>query len=298
MRTMAIVLGVAAAVGCTEPERGVDPETAERAPIDRFSDGAGTRLRRSGDATLPGPNVAIDVDARFAMVGLGPAGERVTVYEFDVQPREPAPIYVFFKPGRSTPMKDQLNVVPVIPGDAGYNDLWRVVKVNVPDDYVANTVTSVAEIVDGGFALETTDDLVNCPVVPEGSVARKRMPGDYAGLHQGWYGGRIIQYFHFGEKPLAAVDGLAGTSTIHVAYAIDPGQPGGGAAAGYMREPDGDTHNVVATLPSDGEYWPLWSVRPYANAAFATVTDLATAEAAAPVADDEAIVNAPIVAIE
>lgn len=299
MRAMILTAMLApVAAGCTDPATGVDPDTAERAPIDRFSATAGTLLVRTATNGLPAANAPIDYDAQFTMLGLGPDGARVTHYDFDVQPRTPAPIYVFFAAGKATPVKGQKNVVTVIPGDPGYTDLWQVVKVTVPADYVANQVTSFEEIVAAGYPRTTMPDLVNCPVVPEGSVARTRMAGDYAELDQGWYGGKIIQYFHFGEKALAAVAGEVPASTIYVAYAINPGQPGGGAASGYATEADGaQTHNVAATLPSDAAYSPLWSVNVYDTAAFATVRDLATAMAAPAMMAAPMIVNRPMVAI-
>lgn len=296
---MVAVLGVGAA-GCAEEVTGKDPRTAERAPIDRFSAAAGTLMVRTAANGLPGPNEAIDVDARFVVRGLGPAGQRVTMYEFDVKPRAPAPIYVFFAEGKSSPVKGQKNVVTVIPGDAGYNDLWQVVRVAVPADYVANSVTSFDEIEAAGHALTVTDELVNCPVVPEGSVARVRLAADdYVELTQGWYGGRIIQYFHFGERRLVAAGGQVPASSIYVAYAVNPGEPGGGVEAGYAVESgSAQTHNVVAAVPADASYSPLWSVNVYDQAAFAGVTDLATAMAARRLESDARIVNAPIVAIE
>lgn len=290
LRACILVAGVAA---CTDDPVGKDPKTAERAPIDRFSAAAGTWYRRDVDPTLPGPNVAIDYDARFKVVGLGPAGERVTQYLFDVRPTAPAPIYVLFREGEDAPVMGQKNVVSVIPGDPGYNDLWQPVRVDVPADYVANTITSIAEIVDQGLTQTPMPALVNCPVVPEGSTARIRTAGDYPELTQGWYGGRIIQYFHFGERPsLAPVGDAVPTSTIYVAYQGNrPGAP-------FVTDGGGATHNVVAALPGDPAYAPLWAVHAYDAAAFASVTDLASAMAAAPIATPAALINAPIARVE
>lgn len=290
LRACILVAGVAA---CTDDPVGKDPKTAERAPIDRFSAAAGTWYRRDVDPTLPGPNVAIDYDARFKVVGLGPAGERVTQYLFDVRPTAPAPIYVLFREDEDAPVMGQKNVVSVIPGDPGYNDLWQPVRVDVPADYVANTITSIAEIVDQGLTQTPMPALVNCPVVPEGSTARIRTAGDYPELTQGWYGGRIIQYFHFGERPsLAPVGDAVPTSTIYVAY--QGNQPG----APFVTDAGGATHNVVAALPGDPAYAPLWAVHAYDAAAFASVTDLASAMAAAPIATPAALINAPIARVE
>jgi hypothetical protein len=282
-----------AAAACTDDPVGKDPATAERAPIDRFSAAAGTWYRRDVDPTLPAANVAIDYDARFKVIGLGPAGERVTQYLFDVQATTPAPIYVFFRPGENAPVMGQKNVVSVIPGDPGYNDLWQPVRVDVPADYVANEITSIEEIVAQGLTQTPMDALVNCPVVPEGSTARIRMAGDYAELTQGWYGGRIIQYFHFGERPsLAPVAGAVPTQAIYVAYT------GNQAGAAFVTDAGGATHNVVAALPGDPAYGPLMAVHAYDAASFASVTDLASAMAAAPIATPAAIINAPIARVE
>ena len=290
---IASVLLASGALACTDDPVGKDPKTAERAPIDRFSTAAGTWYQRDVDPTLPAANVAIDYDARFKVVGLGPAGERVTQYLFDVQPTAPAPIYVFFRPGENAPVMGQKNVVSVIPGDPGYNDLWQPVRVDVPAGYVANEITSVAEIVELGLTQTPMDALVNCPVVPEGSTARIRTAGDYPELTQGWYGGRVIQYFHFGERPsLAPVAGAVATSTTYVAYTGN--QPG----AAFVTDAGGATHNVVAALPGDPAYTPLWTVRAYDAAAFASVTDLASAMAAAPIATPAAVINAPIARVE
>lgn len=295
----ALALALFASAACSDDgPTPKDPRTAERAPIDRFGAGA-THHRRADDATLPAANAPIDYDARFRIEALGPGGEAISLYDFDAQPRTPAPIYVLFRPGEDMPVANQKNIVTVIPGDPGYSDLWQPVRVDVPADYVANTLTSLDEIVAEGFTQTPMPALVNCPVVPEGSVARTRMPGGYSELTQGWYDGRIIQYFHFGERPsLAPVDGQVPTATMHVAFAINPGEPGGGLPSGFATETGSDqTHNVAAALPADAGYSPLWTLRAYDNAAFDTVVDAASAQAAAEVALPATLVNAPIVAV-
>ncbi len=123
----------------------MDPATARRASVDRFSEKAGKLFVRNGANGLPGANEPIDFDrSPFITQGLGPKGVGVRYYNFDVQGTTPAPIYVLFREGESKPVAGQLNIVDVIPGDEGYNDFWRVTKVTVPKNYVANTVTSVS----------------------------------------------------------------------------------------------------------------------------------------------------------
>lgn len=143
----------------------VTATTAPRASIDRFSEDAGTLMIRTAENGLPGPDEAIDFDsgAPFITKGLGPDGNMVEYYNFDVQSTTPAPIYALFREGENTPVEGQLNIVNVIPGDEGYNDFWHVHKVTVPSDYKANTVTSFEEIQDSGYEMEATNMLVNCP---------------------------------------------------------------------------------------------------------------------------------------
>ena len=122
-------------------------------------------------------------------------------------PLAPAPIYVRFREGESTPVSGQLNIVGVIPGDPGYTDFWQVMKVTVPADYAANAVASVDEIEDAGYEIEPTPTIVNCPVVPEGSTARLRLGNGNALLQRGWYKGMVVHYFSFEEAPLQVSDG-------------------------------------------------------------------------------------------
>jgi hypothetical protein len=295
------VAGLAALVlGCdddttTEP---VDPGPAPKAIIDRFSDAAGTLFRRSADPALPGPNQAINMDQPpFITHGLGPAGQRVRYYNFDVMPLNPAPIYVLFRDGETQPVAGQQNIVDVIPGDANYSDFWRVVRVTVPRSYVANTITSRAQIVAAGHPMQETTALVNCPIVPEGSTATQ---GDGAdGLTRGWYRGQVVFYFNFGEAPLTTTPaGGVPTSPIFVTFTINPDLPNGGPPSGFRTETGSvQTHNVVATLPGQPSYSPLWAVMPYDNAEFDDVHDLGSAVAARglPLAG---YVNCPIVFIQ
>ena len=60
-----------------------------------------------------------------------------------------------------------------------------------------------------------------------------------------------------------------------------PIKPGSGFPSGFVTEPGTDqTHNVIATLPEDEDYSPLWIAYVYDNADFNNVSDLASAESA------------------
>jgi hypothetical protein len=124
-----------------------DPATAQVVSIDRFSDAFAHLFKRSTNSALPAANAAVDFDqGPFVTQGLGPSGETIRYYNFDVLPTAPAPIYVFFREGSTTELTEQLHVVDVIPGEPGYNDFWRVIKVTVPASYVPNSATSLADI--------------------------------------------------------------------------------------------------------------------------------------------------------
>lgn len=277
---------------------GKDPSTAEQAMVDRFSADAGMLMVRDGKNGLPGPNEAVNFDkAPFITKGLGPNGKKVAYYNFDVQPVKPAPIYVLFVEGSSDPVSGQLNIIDVKPGDAGYNDFWQVMKVTVPSGYVANTITSYSEIMDKGYQVTATTKIVNCPVVPKGSTASKKFGGGSNSLTMGWYKGKVVNYFSFEEKDLMGT--TVPLSPIYVTFNINPDMTGGGPASGFVSEMGNDqTHNVVATLPADNDYSPLWLVNVYDNADFANVNDLTSAQMAKILANGVAYVNCPIVSIQ
>ena len=283
-----------------------DPGMAEKAVIDRFSDAAGNLFKRSENSSLPGENEAIDFDqGPFITQGLAPDGQIVRYYNFDVMPLKSAPIFALFREGESDPVAGQLNIINVIPGDAGYSDFWHVHKVIVPVGYEANTVTSYAEIIDNGYTIESTNLIVNCPVVPEGSTATKRYnASEPTGLINGWYKGKLVFYFTFAEKQITVTPPATGhpdvpVSDILVTFNINPDMTGGGPASGFVTEGGSmQTHNVVQTIPTDADYSPLWDVDVYDNANFNMVHDWQTAMNANILASGVALVNCPIVEME
>lgn len=286
-------------MSCALVSAQVNPDTAQKASIDRFSAKAGHLFVRDASNGLPDPNEPIDFDhGPFFTKGFGPDGERIGYYNFDVQSTDPAPIYVLFKQGESSPVQGQLNIVDVVPGDSGYNDMWQVVKVTVPSNYAANTVTSFEEIKNAGYAMEKTDMLVNCPIVPDGSIAKKRWNGSDFGLTRGWYKNKVVFYFNFFEKAITTdANGMVPLSPIYVSFNINPDQIGGGPPSGFKVDTiTGRTHNVAATIPTDAAYSPYWLVNIYDNADFDSVHDLASAQSANIMAAGAAIVNCPVVA--
>ena len=303
-----VALGCGGSSGSGSPSSGsaampLNPDTAAVVPVDRFSDAFAHLFARSKNPSLPAANAPIDFDSGgpFITHGLGPDSGKVTYYNFDVLPTTPAPIYVLFEQGASMPVAGQLNVIGVIPGDAGYNDFWRVTKVTVPHGYVANTVTSVDQVAAAAYPTEATSMLVNCPVVPDGSTATLRYTSaEPTGLQRGWYKHQIVKYFTFAERPLSTTtSGGVPLSDIFVTFNVnpDPNNPMSGPPSGFETEPGTmQTHNVPETLPEDAAYSPLWKVDVYDHSSFASVANLMTAMAAPLLAPGAAIVNCPIVA--
>jgi hypothetical protein len=282
----------------TSAAQAQSPDDAAEVTIDRFAPGVGMLQQRSPQNALPDPGEAVDFDRPpFITQGLGPSGQAVAYYNFDVQPTAPAPIYALFRAGQDTPVPGQLNIVDAVPGATGYSDFWQVQRVQVPADYVANSVTSLAAIQAAGYPIEATDELVNCPIVPSGSTAQQRLGGADPGLSRGWYRGQVVYYFNFTEHALTGQS--VPLADIFVTFNVNPGLDGGGPPSGFKLEPNGEqTHNVISALPDAVGYSPLWAVSPYDNADFYRVKDLATVAQADVLARDVANVNCPVVEIE
>jgi len=170
---------------------------------------------------------------------------------------------------------------------------------------VANSVTSLSELMAMNYPIERTNLIVNCPVVPDGSTATLRLnPGNFSGLIQGWYKDKVVYYFDFSEKQLLVDLPPEGhpyvpLSDILVTFNINPDQPGGGPPSGFMTEEGTmQTHNVVQTLPADDDYSPYWDVDVYDNADFDNVFDWASASSANILGTGVALVNCPVVSVQ
>lgn len=274
---------------------GKDINAAEKVSVDRFSAAAATLMVRTASNGLPAANSPVNFDNQpFITTGLDRAGAIVRYYNFDVQSTSPDEIYVLFKNGATGPLAGQNNIINSIPGDAEYNDFWIVNKVTVPDNYVPNSLTSEAEILATGYNIERTNNIVNCPVVPFGSTAsRSFTSGTASSLTLGWYKGKAVAYFNFGEAALTATaTGKVPVSPIYVMFNDNTAGP----ASGFKTEAANpqQTHNVLATIPGDGGYSPLWDVRVIDNMHFSMVMNLPSATSV-PSAMAGATVNCPVV---
>jgi hypothetical protein len=278
----------------------LDPDKASVVSVDRFSAKAAHLQLRTADNGIPGPNKPVDFDkGPFVTTGLSPAtGKPVRYYNFDVQGVTPAPVYVLYRKDEDKPVANQLAIIDSLPGDKGYNDFRQVYKVEVPANYLANSITDSAEIRKSGYKIEKTNTLRNMPIVPDKSVTRERLNGESSELQRAWFKDKVAKYFIFSEAPLTVAGSDVSVSPIYVTFNVNPDQPKGGPGSGFRAEPNSvQTHNVPATLPSDTGYSPLWSVNVYDNADWSKVTNLDTAQNAKLLGPGVATVNCPIVFI-
>ena len=98
-------------------------------------------------------------------------GQKVYYFDYGMNPDIKAPIFALITgmdaDGNPMFVDGQKNIIDVKPGDDGYSDFWHVHLVTVPEGYVANTFTSVADVMASGYPITETDILVNCPVIEE-----------------------------------------------------------------------------------------------------------------------------------
>ena len=283
---MTRILALALIAACGAAPRATD--RTSRVTIDRFSAAAGHLMVRDRKPELPGPDQPIDLDRPpFITRGLGPDGTPVSYYNFDVQNDAPATLYRLVRAGSHEPIAGQLDVVDVVPGERGYSDFWRIAWVEVPPAFVAGSVTRADQLRE--LHVELSPTILDCPIVPRGSSARGGTtplePRELA------IRGERVTCLHFAPDLTADGDRVP-TSPIYVTFASEAGPP-----SGFRTEPHTpQTHNVVMSVPGDGDYSPLWAVHIYDRRAFDLVHDAATALRAR-VVEDGPLVNCPIIAI-
>ena len=272
--------------------------------IDRFSDAAGTFFRRSEMPRLPAADEPIEFDGDFLWRSFGPRGEAIELYHFDVRPSAPGLVFVAVD-ARGDSIAGQLPVFDSIPGEEGYNDLRRVVEVEVERDYKPNAVTSWAAIVAAAYDTVMTDRVMHCVMVPDGSTASKRFTDDVpVELQDGWYRDEIVKYLLF-ENPASAVSiGFTGNGlSTPIMYAFLHNDRD--LSEGFAVDADGFTHNAVTLLPGEEGYSPLWVLTLFVLEAFDRVVDRQTAGEQAKnlenILELEGVplvhVNAPVVAV-
>lgn len=255
--SLALLLATGVAWGAgTELEKayGLDAPLLE---VDRFSDAAGTLLRRSVDPRLPGPNQPIHLDdERFALEVEAPDGSSFRCYDLDVRPAHPGRFYVFYDEQGNY----QLGQYPVIdraPGDAGYSDLWDIWKVRVPLGFRANNALRDLAAVErlladprSGYTAERSGALLNGPVVPEGSSAdsKAELRKGRATIQYAWYRGKRAPFLYL-EEHLRIQGEDAPVSTMKLAKTLPREKDARSLrSAGPLR---------ISALPGQQGYSPL-----------------------------------------
>jgi hypothetical protein len=193
-----------------------------------------------------------------------------------------APIYVFIHglnaDGTPDFVEGQHNIVDVVPGEAGYSDLWQVMLVTVPDDYVPDSVKSAAEITTAGYEMTATDMFVNCPIVPAGTTLEGGEP-----LVQGWNDGEEVFYPDFGENLNVAIP-------IWVFVT-------GFDADGNPQMVEGQ-RNIIDAVPGDAGYSAFWRVNFVTVPASYEANTIRSAEGVRasgyPVTQADVVVNCPV----
>jgi len=281
------------------------PEYVPIVEIDRFSDTACSFFCRSEVPGLPEPNEPIDFDdERFFMRGFGPNGESVAFYHFDVRSDIPAPVYVLID-RREAQIAGQLPIFDLLPGEAGHSDLWQVHHVRIQErDYRPNALTSYQALLDGGYDIIPTGEVMNCVMVPDGSTAFRRFDsGVPAAAQEGWYRGQVVKYLLF-ENPTSTATATFSADRVSTPQMYAFLENDRDLLDGFARDESGATHNVVSVLPATagGDYSPLWLLRILKLNAFDQVNNLSSAGTQLTENLNTEItdlnVNAPIVQVE
>jgi hypothetical protein len=212
------------------PDRTPAPPTPEdlglTAPllsVDRFSDAAGTLLRRSVDPGLPKADEPFSLDdPRFAVAVVGPDGATGRCYNLDVRKATPNRYYVFYDRIGNYRLS-QFPVIEKAPGDPGYTDLWDIWKVITPDgfretNWVRDAATVEKLLADpaGGFTAASTGIYLNAPIVPEGSTAGSKAEGraGRATRLYAWYRGKRAPFLYFEGSLHLSADGQIPVSSL------------------------------------------------------------------------------------
>lgn len=237
--------------------------TAPLLSVDRFSDAAGTLLRRSLDPSLPKPNEAFSLDEpRFRLAVAGPAGFTAHCYNLDVRPAKPNRYYVFYDSLNNYRL-GQYPVIEKAPGDPGYSDLWDIWKIVTPDSFRetnwvrdAATVERLLQDPAGGFRASSTGVYLNAPVVPDGTKAGSKAEGKGGAvrLWYAWYQGKRAPFLYFEGSLLLASDGRIPTATLKVAGKGARWPPVGALQASTW--PKGPGYSPLASV-TDGADHPV-----------------------------------------
>ncbi len=257
-RTLLRGLGISAAaitgailIGCSDDDEEMDEAMNDEPMDDESPDDESMDDESMDDSMSEAMDAALGDATHYELVNGWYRDEPVVYYDFgthspqmNVADVAVAPIWAFITgmdaDGNPEFVPHQHNIIDVVPGDGGYSDLWQVNLVTVPEDYVADSITSKADLDAMSYPTVQPGLFVNCPVVPAGSTLEN---GEE--LTQGWHNGERVYYPDFGANPPAGIPIWAFITGLD-----DDGNP---------QFVDGQ-HNVIDAIPSDPGYSAFWIV--------------------------------------
>jgi hypothetical protein len=224
--SLGLVLAAPLPVQAVAPPQPIDDDHGLSAPlafVDRFSDVAGTLLRRSADPSLPAPNAPFSLDdPRFVVPVAGPGGTTGRCYNLDIRPAKPRRYYVFYDSIGNYRI-GQFPVIDAVPGDRDYSAFWDVWKIVTPNNFretnwVRDAATVLRLISDpsSGYLGRSTGVFLNAPVVPEGTTASMKgegRPGHATQLYA-WYERARAPFLYLEGSLRLGADGTVPVGTL------------------------------------------------------------------------------------
>ena len=130
-----------------------------------------------------------------------------------------APIWAFVSgfddDGMPRMIEGHRTILDVVPGDAGYSDLWEVLFVVVPEGYDSESIHSLSDLQASGLQFVPSGMRVNCPIVSGDSTVASGQP-----IHKTWYREETTHYFDMGISSV-----VPGDAYVFVAGLDESGEP-------------------------------------------------------------------------
>jgi hypothetical protein len=175
----------------------------------------------------------------------------VLYYDFgDVKPGIAAgrvlwPIHGFDARGNPVAIRGQRPIFSTLPGLDDYSGVWGLTYVVTADKVQPNELRDAASV-DAAVrarkaSLRPTDVTLNLPIVPRGTTLARDTTRGMAG----WYEGRDVQFFDFGQVHLAPVS----------MWRFTRGVDASGAPTLLT-----DQNSIVDSIPVAGGYPDLWEI--------------------------------------
>ena len=189
-----------------------------------------------------------------------------------------APIWAFVSgfddDGTPRMIEGHRTMLDVVPGEAGYSDLWDVQFVVVPAGADSESIHSLADLQASGLPVVPSGMLVNCPIVPPEATVESGHP-----IHMTWYREETTHYFDMGLSTTTP-----GDAYVFVAGLDESGEP---------------TEVVGAPVLSgdlEGDFWRLHYVVADGTTGANSIRSVAELEASGlAVTSTELLVNWPVV---